>query len=113
MEVFTELARHAADRETLRGRLGLHPRAARDFFDTLVAPGFLERKDGKYHNTPATALYLNKHKPAYPGGILEMVNHRLFRFWGNLTEALRTGQPQNEAKGGDDVSRPSMPIPFA
>jgi len=100
MEVFTELARHPEDLETLRGRLGLHPRAARDFFDALVALGFLERKEGKYHNTPATALYLDKHKPTYLGGILEMANHRLFRFWGNLTEALRTGQQQNEAKGG-------------
>lgn len=102
MEVFTELARHPEDLETLRGRLGLHPRAAHDFFDALVALGFLERKDGKYHNTPATEMYLDKHKPTYLGGILEMANHRLFRFWGNLTEALRTGQPQNEAKGGGD-----------
>ena len=32
--------------------------------------------------------------------MLEMANHRLYPFWGNLTEALRTGQPQNEVKGG-------------
>jgi len=100
MEVFTELARRPEDLETLRGRLGLHPRAARDFFDALVALGFLERTGGLYSNTPATALYLDKHKPTYLGGILEMANHRLYRFWGNLTEALRTGQLQNEAKGG-------------
>ncbi len=35
-------------------------------------------------------------------GILEMANARLYGFWGNLTEALRTGQPQNEAKSGGD-----------
>jgi hypothetical protein len=35
------------------------------------------------------------------GGILEMANHRLYPFWGHLTEALRTGLPQNEAKSGD------------
>ena len=29
-----------------------------------------------------------------------MANHRLFRFWADLTEALRTGRPQNEAKDG-------------
>ena len=38
MEVFTELARHPEDLETLAGRLGLHPRSSRDFLDTLVAP---------------------------------------------------------------------------
>ena len=50
--VFTELAKGAADAETLRTRLRLHPRAARDFFDALVALGMLERQDGRYRNTP-------------------------------------------------------------
>jgi hypothetical protein len=101
MEVFTELAKHPENLEALQGRLGLHPRSARDFFDTLVALGFLLRDDeGLYRNTPATDLYLDKRKPSYVGGILEMCNHRLYRFWGDLTEALRTGQPQNEVKHG-------------
>lgn len=100
MEVFTELAKRPEDLETLRGRLGLHPRSARDFLDTLVALGFLERKDGVYSNTPATDLYLDKHKPSYIGGILEMLNHRSYGQWNNLTEGLRTGLPQNELKGG-------------
>ena len=30
-----------------------------------------------------------------------MANHRLYGFWGDLTEALRTGQLQNEAKSGE------------
>ena len=100
MEVFTELAKRPEDLETLRGRLGLHPRSAHDFFDALVALGFLQRVDGKYQNTPEPDLFLDKHKPSYMGGMLEMSNKRLYRFWGNLTEALRTGQLQNEAKGG-------------
>lgn len=100
MELFTELAKHPEDLETLRGRLGLHPRAAHDFLDALVALGFLERRDGKYCNTPSTDLFLDKRKPSYLGGILEMANHRLYPFWGHLTEALRTGRPQNEAKDG-------------
>jgi cyclopropane fatty-acyl-phospholipid synthase-like methyltransferase len=29
-----------------------------------------------------------------------MANSRLYRYWGNLTEGLRTGQPQNEIKEG-------------
>ena len=101
MEVFTELARHPANAETLQRRLGLHPRSARDFFDTLVALGFLSRDDqGIYSNTPATDLYLDKLKPSYIGGMLEMCNHRLYRFWADLTEGLRTGEPQNEVKHG-------------
>ena len=100
MELFTELARHPEDLPTLQGRLGLHPRSARDFLDALVALKFLDRRDGQYHNTPATDLFLDKSKPSYIGGILEMANHRLYGFWNHLTEALRTGELQNEAKGG-------------
>jgi len=101
MGLFTELAHGPKDLETVRGRLGLHPRSAHDFLDTLVALGFLERRDGKYSNTPATDLFLDKQKPSYMGGLLEMANHRLYGFWGHLTEALRTGKPQNEVRTGD------------
>ena len=100
MEVFTELAKRPEDLATLTGRLGLHPRSAHDFLDALVALGFLQREDGYYFNTPATDLYLDKHKPSYIGGILEMCNHRSYGHWNNLTEGLRTGLPQNELKGG-------------
>lgn len=100
MEVFTELAKHPEDLEELTGRLGLHPRSARDFLDALVALGFLERHDGVYSNTPATDLFLDKKKPSYIGGIMEMCNHRSYGHWNSLTEGLRTGLPQNELKGG-------------
>src|SRR5271170_949049 len=101
MELFTELAKHPEDLETLQGRLGLHARSSRDFLDALVALKFLERRDGRYYNTPATDFFLDKRKPSYIGGMLEMANHRLYPFWGNLTAALRTGLPQNEAAQGD------------
>lgn len=100
MGLFTELSNHSEDLDTLQGRLGLHPRAARDFLDALVALKFLERQDGVYANTPATDFFLDRRKPSYIGGILEMANHRLYPFWGNLTTALRTGSPQNETKDG-------------
>jgi len=99
--VFTELARHPDDAEALRERLGLHSRSALDFLDALVALGFLERRGARYSNTPAADLFLDKQKPSYLGGILEMANHRLYGFWGQLTDALRTGEVQNEAKSGD------------
>jgi hypothetical protein len=98
--VFGELARGAESFEPLRQRLGLHPRSARDFLDALVALGFLQRDGDRYANTPETDLFLDRRKPSYVGGILEMANHRLYPFWGHLTEGLRTGAPQNELKGG-------------
>lgn len=102
MEIFTELEKHPGDLATVQARLGLHLRGGRDFLDALVALGFLQRTDGIYRNTPETSLYLDKAKPSYIGGILEMANHRLYPFWGSLTEAVRTGESQNESKGGHD-----------
>ena len=101
--LFTELARQPLDADDLRRRLGLHERAARDFFDALVALGVLEREDGIYRNSDEVNFFLDKNKSSYVGGILEMANDRLFGFWNHLDEALRTGEPQNEAKGGGDV----------
>ncbi len=100
MELFTQLAGHPQDLETLQARAGLHPRSAPDFLDALVGLGFLERTDGVYRNASDTDAFLDKRKPSYVGGILEMANARLFGFWNSLTEALRTGELQNEAKGG-------------
>ena len=100
MGVFTELARPRGPRCALRDRLGLHPRSARDFLDALVALGFLERTAAATPTRRETDLFLDRAKPSYVGGILEMANHRLYPFWGHLTEALRTGQPQNEVKTG-------------
>jgi len=100
--LFSELAKGPANAESLRDRLGLHERSARDFFDALVALGMLERRDGQYSNTPETDLFLDRAKPSYVGGLLEMANARLYPFWGALTEGLRTGRPQNEVKTGGD-----------
>jgi hypothetical protein len=102
--VFTELARGPAGLATLTGRLGLHPRSARDFFDALVALGMLQRDGDRYANTPQTDFFLDRAKPSYVGGLLEMTNARLYGFWGHLTEALRTGRPQNESKANPGAS---------
>ena len=100
--VFTELARQPLDAEMLQERLKLHPRSARDFFDALVALGMLERENGTYTNTSDTDHFLDQSKPSYIGGFLDMANARLYRYWGSLTEGLRTGLPQNETKEDGD-----------
>lgn len=100
--LFTALAEGPKTGAELERALGLHPRATYDFLDALVALGLLARRgdgaEGRYMNTPATALYLDRASPRYMGGLLEMANSRLYPFWGDLTPALRTGKPQNEIK---------------
>ena len=102
--VFTKLGSHRLTGAELGAELGLHPRGISDFFDALVAMKVLDRTgdgaDAKYSNTPVTALYLDSSSPRYVGGILVMLNERLFKFWHDLPEALRTGRPQNEIKHG-------------
>ena len=98
--LFSELAAGPLGLEQLSERFRLHPRAARDFLDALVALGMLAREGDRYANTAATDTFLDRAKPTYIGGMLEMANARLYPFWGSLTEALRTGKLQNEAKGG-------------
>jgi predicted O-methyltransferase YrrM len=102
LELFTHLGGETMGGEEIGERLGLSPRAIPDFLDALVALRFLDREgdgsDGRYHNTIETATFLDKRRPSYVGGLLEMANARLYRYWGDLTEALQTGQPQNEIK---------------
>ena len=102
--LFTHLAKGPMTGAEIERALELHPRGTYDFLDTLVALGLLDREgDGagaRYANTPATAAFLDRAKPGYVGGILEMCNARLYRFWADLTTGLKTGQPQNELKSG-------------
>ncbi|MHB8669196.1 MAG: methyltransferase [Acidimicrobiales bacterium] len=100
--LFTHLAGGPRDAKTVALDLELHPRGTRDFLDTLVSAGMLERIGDEYHNSAATDLFLDRNKDSYIGGMLEMANARLYPFWGSLTEALRTGHPQNEAKVGEN-----------
>jgi predicted O-methyltransferase YrrM len=102
LELFTKLGRDGMTATQIAEALGLDARAIPDFPDVLVALDLLDREgegtDALYRNTEAGAVFLDKASPAYIGGILEMANARLYEFWGDLTEALQTGKPQNEIK---------------
>jgi hypothetical protein len=102
LELFSHLGDDAMTGAEIGQRLGLHPRAIYDFLDALVAMRFLERAgdgpSGRYSNSVEAAAFLDKKKPTYVGGLLEMCDSRLYRFWGDLTEGLTTGKPQSEVK---------------
>src|SRR5687767_2577638 len=104
LDLFTELGNRAKTGSELRGLLGLHERSDPDFFDTLVALRFLDRDgdgpEAKYRNTPETSAFLDRSSPSFMGGFLEMANDRLYPFWGNLVDGLKTGHAQNETKDG-------------
>lgn len=102
LDLFTVLGDGSMTAAELGEELELHPRGTYDFFDALVALGFLGRDgdgpEGRYKNTPSTAAFLDRRSPRYIGGVPEMLNSRLFGFWNDLGTALKTGKPQNEIK---------------
>ncbi|WP_435623396.1 methyltransferase [Flagellimonas sp.] len=104
MRLFTHLANGTMTGQEIQNKLALNSRSLFDFLDTLVALGFLNRSGLKenavYGNSDDSALFLDKNKPSYIGGILEMSNNRLYPFWNDLEECLKTGKPQNETKNG-------------
>lgn len=107
MGLFTHLAQGELSGRSIQTKLGLHDRGLYDFLDALVALGFLKRSGIKetavYRNAEDSELFLDKNKPSYMGGILEMSNHRLYPFWNDLAECLTTGRPQNEIKSGENL----------
>jgi hypothetical protein len=109
-QLFTKLAdQKKMSAKEIKTSLNLNctDRHAYDFLDALTTFGFLNREGlletAIYTNSVDTDTFLDKNKPTYIGGILEMMNNRLYRFWGDLEEGLLTGLPQNEAKEGQDL----------
>ena len=97
LDLFTTLNDDQLTAAELGERLALHPRGTYDFFDALVALGFLNRDgdgpDGRYRNTPETSVFLNSGSPAYIGGWATMLNDRLYAHWGRLSDVLKSGRP--------------------
>ncbi len=100
--LYTRLAQSPMTLDEIVSEYNLQQRPAMDFLDLLVSVDLLERDgDGPaatYRNTPSTAMFLDRNQPGYIGGILELWENRNYRFWADLTEALRTGEAQNEIK---------------
>jgi hypothetical protein len=102
LDVFTALAAGPLDFKSLKNRLGLAERGARDFLDALVALGLLERDPvGCYRNAPDADNYLDRHKPSYVGGELRLYNQRQYPHWDRLTAALLTGESQSQESAID------------
>ena len=93
--LFADLDQHGpATAADLGVRLGLHERGLSNFLDALVALGLLTRVDGRYCNSQVAGLHLIPGRPTYLGGFFHRASRVLYPAWGNLTEALRTGEPQ-------------------
>lgn len=109
-ELFTTLAeKKIMSASDIKSHLGFKctDRNVYDFLDALTGFGFLNREglldNAKYSNSINSDFFLDKNKPTYIAGLLDMLNNRLYGFWGNLEEGLLTGLPQNEVKDGENL----------
>jgi len=103
-DLFTVLAEEPRTREELEEELGLHPRCSADYLDSLVALGYLEREDGVYRNDPLVDKVMDANKPDhYIGGALEWANDHQYDVFGELTETLKTGEPQSGYMDEDEM----------
>ena len=112
--VFTELAGAGARRRGAAARGSGCTRGARRTSSTRWSRSACSSAtDGRYANTPATELFLDRAKPSYVGGMLEMANARLYPFWGSLTEGLRTGHAAERGEGRWGLLRRALRRPGA
>lgn len=88
------------------GDIDVSGRGMRLLADACVAEGLLEKKDGRYFNTPASRDAL------IPGGVHDLTkairyNRDVYPAWGKLAEFVQTGMPveRPEIHLGVDESR--------
>ena len=88
------------------GALDTGRRGMRLLADACVAEGLLEKRDGKYFNTPAGKMAL------IPGGPADLTkairyNRDVYPAWGKLAELAETGRPveKPEIHLGEDAAR--------
>lgn len=110
-EVFTHLAKQpnqsAKDIKSLLN-LKCTDRNTYDFLDCLTGLGFLKREGlletARYSNNIDTDTFLDKAKPSYIGGILEMQSGQGWKVWEKLDNGLKTGLIQHDIQdNGENI----------
>jgi 2-polyprenyl-3-methyl-5-hydroxy-6-metoxy-1,4-benzoquinol methylase len=92
LEIFTAIAEGNRAAATIAKRCRAAERGVRTLCDFLTIHGFLTKEGAQYALAPDSALFLNRHSPAYIGDALEfLLTPRLREAHARLTEAVRRG----------------------
>src|SRR5262245_7603122 len=93
LEVFTRIAEGRTNAAEIARACNASERGSRILCDYLCIMGFLSKSnDGSYSLTPDSALFLDKHSPAYMGGITEfLLSPELTGGFKNLAAVVRKG----------------------
>lgn len=92
LEIFTAIAEGNITAATIAKRCKAAERGVRTLCDFLTIHGFLTKEGTQYALSPDSALFLNRHSPAYIGAALEfLLTPHLREAHERLTEAVRRG----------------------
>jgi len=92
LEIFTAVAEGNTTPATLASRCKAAERGVRILCDFLTIHRFLTKEGSHYGLAPDSALFLNRHSPAYLGGAVEfLLTPRVREGNARLTEAVRRG----------------------
>jgi SAM-dependent methyltransferase len=94
LDLFSRLSRKPVTALELEKLLGLPPRPAEMLLAGCAALGLLEKRAGRYRNSPLAEEFLVRGKPYYFGGFVTMLDKRLYLPWNRLPEALKTDKAQ-------------------
>ena len=92
LDVFSAISEGNATCEKIAKRCDAAERGVRILCDFLTIHNFLTKQGGNYALAADSALFLDRHSPAYLGTAIEfLLNSRLRDSHANLTEAVRRG----------------------
>lgn len=92
LDLFTALGEGQKTAQELAAACEAPERGVRILCDYLVILGFLTKADGRYALTQDSAVFLNRHSPAYMGGTLEfLLAPMLLSGFSDLTATIRQG----------------------
>ena len=114
LSIVTAIANGATTAAEIAAKCDAAERGIRILCDSLTASSFLEKKDGRYQNTAEAEIFLNRHSPAYMGGIAEFLYQPevLENTMRQLTECVKKGGTMMAGEGTVSPDNP-MWVTFA
>jgi len=92
LEIFTAIAEGNVQAASIAKRCQAAERGVRILCDFLTIHGFLTKEGDTYVLAPDSALFLDRHSPAYMGGAIEfLLTSRVREGNARITEAVRQG----------------------
>ena len=90
LDLFSKISGAGTNADELMTLLGLPPRPAEVLLSGCAGLGLLQKRDGRFHNTPLADEYLVRGKPYYFGGFVAMNFQQSYLPWHRVVEALKT-----------------------